>query len=87
MIFFLQKPRSWSASFPLNADTEGILNASLFAALPREACLINAARGRHLIENDLIEALDREQLSSATLDVSETNPRLRKARSGGMTGF
>lgn len=59
---------------PLTSDTAGILKASLFAALPKGACLINAARGRHLAENDLLNALETGQLSAATLDVFETEP-------------
>lgn len=59
---------------PLTPDTRGILNASLFAALPKGACLINAARGSHLVENDLLDALEQGQLSAATLDVFETEP-------------
>ena len=59
---------------PLTTDTAGILNAPLFAALAKGACVINAARGAHLVEDDLLDALDRGQLSGATLDVFETEP-------------
>ena len=43
---------------PLTPETEGILNASTFARLPKSAGLINAGRGGHLVEEDLIPALD-----------------------------
>jgi glyoxylate/hydroxypyruvate reductase A len=59
---------------PLTADTEGILNARLFARLPRGAMLLNAGRGAHLIEDDLIPALDSGQLSGAVLDVFRQEP-------------
>ncbi|MGI9509617.1 MAG: 2-hydroxyacid dehydrogenase, partial [Geminicoccaceae bacterium] len=59
---------------PLTPDTAGILDARLFAALPNDACLINAARGAHLIEADLIDALDKGHIGAATLDVFETEP-------------
>ena len=59
---------------PLTPDTEGILDAAAFAALPRGAALINVARGGHQNEDDLLAALDSGQLSGATLDVFQTEP-------------
>ena len=59
---------------PLTPDTRGILNAKTFAMLPRGAFVINAARGGHLKESDLIPAIDAGQLSGAVLDVFETEP-------------
>jgi glyoxylate/hydroxypyruvate reductase len=59
---------------PLTRDTAGILNARTFAGLPRGAFLVNVARGAHLIEADLIAALDSGQLAGATLDVFAEEP-------------
>lgn len=59
---------------PLTPATEGILNADLFARLPRGACLINVGRGGHQVEKDLLAALDSGQLAEATLDVFEEEP-------------
>jgi len=59
---------------PLTDETRGILNASLFERLPRGAQLVNVGRGGHLIEADLIAALERGLLSAAVLDVAEHEP-------------
>ncbi len=59
---------------PLTPATAEILNADLFSQLPSGASVINAARGRHLVEQDLLHALDSDHLSAATLDVFHQEP-------------
>lgn len=59
---------------PLTNETSGILNKTLFSQLPKGAFVINAARGGHLVDADLIEMLDKEHLSGATLDVFHQEP-------------
>jgi glyoxylate/hydroxypyruvate reductase A len=59
---------------PLTPDTRGILNADAFAAMPRGGFVINVGRGGHLIEADLLAALDQGQLAGATLDVFTVEP-------------
>jgi glyoxylate/hydroxypyruvate reductase A len=59
---------------PLTPETRGILNAKTFATLPKDAFVINVARGGHLIEDDLIAAIDSGHLSGAALDVFQTEP-------------
>ncbi|UCH76065.1 MAG: glyoxylate/hydroxypyruvate reductase A [Rhodospirillales bacterium] len=59
---------------PLTPRTDGILNAALFEKLPEGACIVNAGRGEHLIEEDLIPALDCGRLGGATLDVFREEP-------------
>jgi glyoxylate/hydroxypyruvate reductase A len=59
---------------PLTPETRGILNAKTFALLPKGAFVINVARGGHLIEEDLVQAIDSGHLSGATLDVFQSEP-------------
>jgi len=59
---------------PMTPETEGILNADLFARLPRGAAIVNAGRGRHLVEADLLAALASGRLSAAVLDVFRDEP-------------
>ena len=59
---------------PLTEETKGILNKALFFELPDGAYLINVARGGHLNETDLLEALHSGKLSGASLDVFDQEP-------------
>lgn len=59
---------------PLTAATHGILNRDVFATLPAGAALINVGRGGHVVQRDLLDALDSHRLSAAVLDVCEPEP-------------
>ncbi len=59
---------------PLTRDTRGLLDAKAFARLPRGAYFINIARGGHVVDDDLLAALDSGHLSGATLDVFNQEP-------------
>jgi glyoxylate/hydroxypyruvate reductase A len=59
---------------PLTASTRGILARPVFDALPAGAALVNAGRGGHLVEADLLRALDEGRISRAILDVFEPEP-------------
>jgi glyoxylate/hydroxypyruvate reductase A len=59
---------------PLTPDTRGLLDARFFAALPPKASVVNLARGAHLVDADLLAALDRGHLRHAVLDVFHTEP-------------
>ena len=59
---------------PLTPATRGILDASLFAALPRGAHVINVGRGALLNERDLLAAISDGRVGKATLDTFELEP-------------
>jgi glyoxylate/hydroxypyruvate reductase A len=59
---------------PLNAETHGIIDAKLLATQPRGAYVINPARGGHVVDADLIAALDSGHIAGATLDVFHIEP-------------
>jgi glyoxylate/hydroxypyruvate reductase len=59
---------------PLTPATRGFFNAQRFALMERGASLVNLARGAHVVEADLLAALDSGRLSRAVLDVFSTEP-------------
>lgn len=59
---------------PLTEQTKGILDLDVFKKLKSPSFIINVARGAHLIEEDLIYALDIGVLEAACLDVFEEEP-------------
>ena len=71
---FLSQTRVLINLLPLTPETENILNARTFAALPKGASVVNIGRGEHLVEADLLAALDRGHLAGAVLDVFRTEP-------------
>jgi len=71
---FLAKTNIAVCLLPLTPETNNILNLELFKGLKKPSFLINVARGDHLVEEDLIYALDTDQISHATLDVFSEEP-------------
>ena len=59
---------------PLTAETTGILDAAAFSRLSRGAGVVNLARGAHLREDDLLEALGSGAVGHAVLDVFAAEP-------------
>ncbi|MCA6112615.1 2-hydroxyacid dehydrogenase [Bradyrhizobium cenepequi] len=59
---------------PLTPETRGILDAQVFAKMQRGGYLVQIGRGEHLVEADLLAALENGQLAGAALDVFATEP-------------
>jgi glyoxylate/hydroxypyruvate reductase len=59
---------------PLTSETRDILDRAAFAAMPKGSALVNLARGAHVVERDLLRALDEGPLAAATLDVFREEP-------------
>lgn len=59
---------------PLTAATRGLFDSERFTGMKRGASLVNLARGAHVVEADLIQALNHGQLQRAVLDVFATEP-------------
>lgn len=71
---FLRRTEILVCLLPLTPATSGIINARNLAALPQGAYVINAARGGHVVDAELIAALDRGHIAHATLDVFSPEP-------------
>ena len=59
---------------PNTAETAGIINQTLLAQLPDESYVLNLARGVHVVEEDLLAALNSGKPKGAMLDVFSREP-------------
>ncbi|MGH3967327.1 MAG: D-2-hydroxyacid dehydrogenase [Mycobacterium sp.] len=59
---------------PLTAQTRGIVDADVLAAMPARARLINVGRGELVVTDALVAALQAERLAGAALDVVDPEP-------------
>jgi len=71
---FLNRTEILVCLLPLTPETTGIIDARALSALPKGAFVINAARGGHVVDGDLIAALDSGHIAGATLDVFHEEP-------------
>lgn len=71
---FLSETNILVCLLPLTPGTEDILDLDLFKQLTEPAFLVNAGRGEHLVEEDLLYALDTDLLQGAVLDVFREEP-------------
>ncbi|MEM7141772.1 MAG: NAD(P)-dependent oxidoreductase [Actinomycetota bacterium] len=58
----------------LTDETRGIVDAELLAAMPDDAWVLNVGRGPHVVDDDLIAALDAGTVAGAVLDVTDPEP-------------
>lgn len=71
---FLARTRIVVNTLPLTAETQDIMNGTLFAALLPGAVVINVGRGDHLVDEDLVRAITAGRVAAATLDVFRHEP-------------
>jgi glyoxylate/hydroxypyruvate reductase A len=59
---------------PLTARTHSLFNAQAFSQMKPGASFVNLARGQHVVDADLLGALNRKHLQHAVLDVFHSEP-------------
>jgi glyoxylate/hydroxypyruvate reductase A len=71
---FLAASRVLVNLLPLTPETVDVINKNTLARLLPGAYVINVARGAHLVDADLLAAIESGQVAGATLDVFRTEP-------------
>jgi glyoxylate/hydroxypyruvate reductase A len=71
---FLAATRVLVNLMPLTPETENILNHATLSQLQKGGYVINVARGKHLVDDDLLALIDSGHLAGAALDVFRTEP-------------
>lgn len=67
-----------SLHVPLTKLTENMINKNVFYAMKKSAFVINTSRGGIINEKDLIESLNKNEISGAALDVFVDEPNINK---------
>ena len=63
-----------SVNVPLNSTTRGMIGQDVLSKLPKHCLLLNASRGGVVDLQALLDALNREDISGAWLDVTDPEP-------------
>ncbi|MBV7462625.1 MULTISPECIES: glyoxylate/hydroxypyruvate reductase A [unclassified Acidovorax] len=71
---FLAASRVLVNLLPLTPDTANVINKDTLGRLLPGCYVINVARGAHLVDEDLVAAIDSGHVAGATLDVFRTEP-------------
>ncbi|CAN7556659.1 MULTISPECIES: 2-hydroxyacid dehydrogenase [Acidovorax] len=71
---FLAASRVLVNLLPLTPDTANVVNKDTLGRLLPGGYVINVARGAHLVDEDLVAAIDSGHVAGATLDVFRTEP-------------
>lgn len=58
----------------LTPETEGLIAADELALMERHAWIVNVARGKHIVTDDLVDALTDGVIGGAGLDVTDPEP-------------
>ena len=61
-------------ALPLTPETEGLFDAGFFNAAKPGAFFINVGRGKTVVQDDLVAALESGQIAGAALDVTDPEP-------------
>jgi glyoxylate/hydroxypyruvate reductase len=59
---------------PLTETTHSIFDNNVFADMKKGSCFINAGRGEHVVEEDLLQNCKSNHISTAVLDVYRNEP-------------
>lgn len=71
---FLRSTRVLVNTLPLTDETRNILNHLHLSQLMPGAVVINVGRGEHLVDDDLLRAIDEGHVARASLDVFRQEP-------------